>query len=229
MVTAGIEGGDFYKILLRESRGKGFRLSRYAQYLQEVQGAAVMDARSVFDFLTSDSGKLPSDRRLALDLRLVQHYLRASSWSLRWVSGPQQLSDSLTKEEGDTRYLFWVLRNSKYQLLRDTTLESKVKKELTAAEKELREKETPEERQRRRNKQKGDNHRRRDRQVERVLRLGGAPVYGLKDPPKEWEARLTEHFRRQTLSAEWIGGEGVIYSLRKGIRGLLKTLAPARA
>ena len=30
----------------------------------------VMDARSVFDFLNSDSGKLPSDRRLALDLRL---------------------------------------------------------------------------------------------------------------------------------------------------------------
>ena len=134
MVGTGLEGGDFFKVLLRETRGNGFRLSRYADYLQEVEGAAILDARSVFDFLNTDSGKLPTDRRLALDLRLIQHYVKASKWTLRWVSGPQQLSDVLTKENGDTRYLFWVLANSQFQLLRDTQLESKVKKELSEAD-----------------------------------------------------------------------------------------------
>ena len=51
MVGTGLEGGDFFKVLLRETRGNGFRLSRYADYLQEVEGAATLDARSVFDFL----------------------------------------------------------------------------------------------------------------------------------------------------------------------------------
>ena len=116
---------------MREACGRDFGLSRYGDYLQEVEGAAILDARSVFDFLNTDSGKLPTDRRLALEFRLIQHYVKASKWTLRWVSGPQQLSDVLTKENGDTRYLFWVLANSQFQLLRDTQLESKVKKELS--------------------------------------------------------------------------------------------------
>ena len=39
----------------------------YLEDLAEIPGAAVMDARSVCDFLSSRSGKLPSDRRLVYD------------------------------------------------------------------------------------------------------------------------------------------------------------------
>ena len=100
MVTAGLEGSDFYKALLRETRDKNSRLSQDHEYLMETPGAVCMDARSVFDFLGTDSGKLLSDRRLALDLRFVQHYLKSSNWALRWIAGPQQLADVLTKERG---------------------------------------------------------------------------------------------------------------------------------
>lgn len=221
MVSAGLEGGDFLKVLLREGRGAGFRLSRYTQYLKDTPGAIVMDARSVFDFLSSDSGKLPTDRRLALDLRLVQHYITASDWALRWVSGPQQLSDSLTKETGDTRYLFWVMRNSKYQLLRDTHLENKVKQELSEAEKRVREEETPEERQRRRNRQKGANHRRRDQEVEKI-------VFGLNSAPRTWEAKLAQHVRRRTVLSAWMRN-GLNYAVRQGLRALSKATTESAA
>ena len=59
MGGTGLEGRDFFKVLLRETRGDGFRLSRHADCLQEVEGAAILDARSVFDFLNTDSGKFP--------------------------------------------------------------------------------------------------------------------------------------------------------------------------
>ena len=97
-------------------------------------GAAIMDVRSIFDSLDSDSGKLPTDRRLALDIRLIQHYVKDNHCSLRWVSGPQQLSDVLTKENEHTGYLFRVLANSQFQLLWDTHLETKLKKQLSEAD-----------------------------------------------------------------------------------------------
>ena len=186
-----------------------------------MEGAAILDARSVFDFLNTDSGKLPTDRRLALDLRLVQHYVEASKWTLRWVSGPQQLSGVLTKENGDTRYLFWVLANSQFQLLRDTQLESKVKKELSEADRRLREQEAPEEKQRRRNRQKSANHRRRDVVVNKI-------VYGLGQPPKKWEAKLSQYVRRKTVEGHWLR-DGITSSALLGIRALrhLTTLSEA--
>ena len=77
MASAGLENVDFYKVLLREGRDVDFRLSRYGEYLEEVDGALIMDSGSVYDLLTTDSGKLPTDRRLAIDLCLVQFYLQA--------------------------------------------------------------------------------------------------------------------------------------------------------
>ena len=63
---------------------------------------------------------------MGVDLRLLQSYLQGSSWAVRWVSGPQQLADSLTKEGADASYLRWVLGQARYQLHRDKDLQQKV-------------------------------------------------------------------------------------------------------
>ena len=170
-----------------------------------------MDARSVFDFLGTDSGKLPSDRRLALDLRLVQHYLRASQWKLKWIAGPQQLADVLTKENGDIRYLSWVLKNARFQLLRDEKLEDKVSNALSEAEKRLREEESPEERQRRRNKQKSENHKRRE---EVVNRLVGSTV-----PSKRHKSNWARATQRRSVRAAMTSGN-TAYDTSVGLKHL---------
>ena len=80
--------------------------------------------------MSRDSGKLPGDKRLGIDLRLLQYYLQTSDYTLRWVAGQQQLADCLTKTGGDTRYFHWVASAGKHQLVKDEKLESKVKKTL---------------------------------------------------------------------------------------------------
>lgn len=123
----GMGNGEWVKVLLAEAKHMNFDLPKYHACLYPQKGALVIDARSVYGFLTTDSDRLPSDKRLAVDLRVLQFYRTASDWDLRWVAGPQQLADCLTKEDCNTSYLEWVLRNCEYMLLKDPQLESKMK------------------------------------------------------------------------------------------------------
>ena len=116
----------------------------------------ILDGGSVFDFLSTDSGKLPANRRLAPDSRLTQHCVKASKGTSRCVSGPQQLSFVFTKVDGDARYVFWVLASFQSQLLRKFLFETKIKREPPEANRRLRGQETPDQKQRRRNRQKGN-------------------------------------------------------------------------
>lgn len=126
----GLEGADYLKVVLAETRSSSFALERYREALMQVEGVAIIDARSVYDYVTRDSGKLPGDKRLGIDLRLLQHYLQGSSYVLRWVAGAQQLADCLTKEADDLRYFHWVARRGKYQLIRDGKLDARVENTL---------------------------------------------------------------------------------------------------
>ena len=87
-----------------------------------------------------------------------------------------------------------------------------MKKELSEADRRLREQETPEEKQRRRNRQKSANHRRRDVVVNKI-------VYGLNQPPKKWEAKLSQYMRRKTVEGHWLR-DGITSSALLGIRAL---------
>ena len=114
------------KILLEEALDRHFNLVHYQERLLKHSGIPAIDAKSLHDYLGRDTGKLPQDKRLGIDLRLLQSYLQGSSWAVRWVSGPQQLADILTKEDADASYLRWVLGQAKYQLHRDKDLQQKV-------------------------------------------------------------------------------------------------------
>ena len=203
----GVEGADYIKVLLAECRNREFSLPNYRQALKDVKGVAIIDARSVYDYVQRDSGKLPSDKRLGIDLRLLQYYLQTSDYTLRWVAGQQQLADCLTKTGGDHRYFHWVAAAGRYQLVKDEKLESRVKNTLekwqyealdetdlrigTEPEAEPPPKAPPttaegkakEERRRERIKRKNESQKRRTEQIRKhtVARLAEDPKSGILD------------------------------------------------
>lgn len=126
MACLGLEHGDYLKTLLYEAYHPQFSVINYRDALQAREALLVVDAKSLCDFLLRDTGRLPSDKRLAIDLRLMQHYMAESRWHLKWVCGPQQLADSSTKSGARLDYLRWVTSNARYQLLEDGDLKKKV-------------------------------------------------------------------------------------------------------
>jgi len=189
-----LEHGDFLKVLVAESKQADFPLHNYRSALRQERGVLIIDARSVFDFLSTDSGKLPQDRRIALDLRVMRNYLECSSWTLRWVCGPQQLSDCMTKSAGDLRYLSWVCKHAKFQLLRDSKVEERMSSVIQKTGERLEE--TPEEKKRRRNRQKSTNHRRRDDAVKALTEEITPEQHRTKDHTtrRDWSQVLRKAF-----------------------------------
>ena len=121
---------------------------------------------------------MPQDKRLGIDLRLVQNYLQASTWKIKWVPGPQQLADTLTKEGADPTYLKWVLSHARYQLLKDDALHEKVNKAISRTQEELSDRQlTKEERTKERNHRKGAKHRARMEFLRNQMSLDKKPVY----------------------------------------------------
>ena len=58
--------------------GAKLELRQYAHHVR--RNVLVVDARSLCDFASRDTGKTPTDRRLAVDLRLMQEYMTRSNW-----------------------------------------------------------------------------------------------------------------------------------------------------
>ena len=106
-----VEYGDYLKVFLAELRTPKHSLLRAPESMRQMGGILVIDARSFYDFASRETGRLPTDRRLAVDIRLLQEFFTQSKWSLRWVSGSQQLADVLTKEDTSAEYLARVLRD----------------------------------------------------------------------------------------------------------------------
>ena len=98
---AAVEYADYVKVFLMELRKPRFSLLRAGDAMRDIEGCLVIDARSLYDFSTKETGRVPSDRRLAVDIRLLQEFFSTSTWSMRWVSGSQQLADTLTKADGN--------------------------------------------------------------------------------------------------------------------------------
>ncbi len=125
---------------------------------------------------------MPSDRRLAVDLRLLQEYFRSSKYTLRWVCGPQMLADSVTKIGADPTYLLQVLERGRYQVLRDRGLENKVvsggkkaSRKVTLEEIQMTQKEKLRERAAR----KSGNHKRRLHKLGRTSVVSHSLIAGI--------------------------------------------------
>lgn len=121
-----VENGDFLRTLLLETLNPPFVSHVYTEHSSSIPSAVITDAKSVYDHVTSDNGRHPGDKRLAIDLRILQGYIQKGGWQVKWVSGPQMLSDVLTKGGADSSYLAWALEKGRCELTLDDHLQGKV-------------------------------------------------------------------------------------------------------
>ena len=118
--SMGYEHGEYVRALFGEIICEDFQVRKWGHFVRRWELLLVLDARTAHDTLQTES--LPQDRRTALDLLAIKEsLLDESNRSLcRWVPGPQQISDGLTKEK-DNKMLLSFLENNKWSLKEDTT------------------------------------------------------------------------------------------------------------
>lgn len=95
-----------------------FNGKRWGHYVRLWELLLALDAKTAFDTLQTES--LPQDRRTALDLMAIKETLLDDSNRAlcRWVPGPQQLADALTKEKGN-KVLSDFLETNEWSLKED--------------------------------------------------------------------------------------------------------------
>ena len=99
--SLGYEHAEFLRAILCEVRESTFVTRRWLEHVKLCPILLIIDAKVAYDCLWSE--ELPQDRRTALDIRALRESLadpEAASFC-RWVPGPQQASDCLTKLKGN--------------------------------------------------------------------------------------------------------------------------------
>ena len=94
------EHGEYVRAMFGECLCHDFQVRRWGQFVRLWELILVLDAKTAFDTQTES---LPQDRRTALDLLAIKESLldESNRALCRWVPGPQQLADGLTKEKGN--------------------------------------------------------------------------------------------------------------------------------
>ena len=95
-VSVGFEHGDFARAVLFEMLNPDKSLRRWQDSIAEKQLYVVMDARTVFDAMETSS--MVQDRRVMIDLTVLRDCILSGTGAFkRWLPGPLQPSDELTK------------------------------------------------------------------------------------------------------------------------------------
>ena len=113
------EHGEYVRALFVEIMQEDFEVRRWSQFVRSWELILVLDARTAFDTLRTES--LPQDRRTALDLLAIKESLldENNRALCRWVPGPQQLADGLTKYK-DNKVLSDFLATNEWTLKEDS-------------------------------------------------------------------------------------------------------------
>lgn len=123
------EHGEFLRACFRELMDPSFNFKRWESCTLTTPLIAATDCRSVYDHITMERG-LPKDRILALDLAALRstfesqlrEHTEGRAASLRWLPGPYNLSDGLTKYIAVQSLIISVLSEGKYTLADEATL-----------------------------------------------------------------------------------------------------------
>ena len=82
-------------------------------HIATVEGTIVIDARAIFDALTSQlTVQNMIEKRTAVELLAYLKDSRAVNTQTRWVHGDANLSDAMTKEGHGKRILQWLRQNN---------------------------------------------------------------------------------------------------------------------
>ena len=118
--SLGYEHAEFLRAVLCEIRDPDFSVRQWSMHVQRCPILLVLDAKVAYDCLSSD--ELPQDRRTALDIRALREALAdpQSASLCRWVPGPQQASDALTKLKGNG-VLNDIMASGRWTVVEDET------------------------------------------------------------------------------------------------------------
>jgi hypothetical protein len=99
--TTAFEHGDIVRVVLAAMLQPDFELRLWRNCVGAWRQFSVVDAKCAFDSVNSDL--LPSDKRVAIDVAVLREALLEpeSNSYMRWVPGPQMVSDGLTKLQGN--------------------------------------------------------------------------------------------------------------------------------
>jgi hypothetical protein len=119
--SLGFEHGEYVRALFSEMVDGTFAVRRWQLAAGKFKLILVLDAKTAYDSIRNDN--LANDRRAALDLMALKESLAdpASHAFCRWVPGPQQLADALTKFAGNS-ILYQVMTTGTWSLVEDETL-----------------------------------------------------------------------------------------------------------
>ena len=62
---------------------------------------SIVDAKSLYDHLSTETSGMASDRRTAIEVQIVRNSLDIQHGSVRWVDHPGMYADALTKLNGN--------------------------------------------------------------------------------------------------------------------------------
>ena len=137
------EHGDFVRAVMCEMTEPEFDIKSWRVHVSRWRQIGVIDAKTAFDSLQGDG--VPADRRTAIDIASLRSDLEdESNTGVRWVPGPQQIGDDLTKAVGNgllTQVMtscVWSLKEDpavreKRKELRDRAAERKAEKKAADA------------------------------------------------------------------------------------------------
>ena len=104
-----------------EFNGRQVDLNHVNECLQEIPGTVIIDAKSIYDALTSQNQPTQlSETRTALELLAYLRNTEANGTQTRWVHGGANLADGLTKT-GTHPMLIEFLETSTWALVHDVT------------------------------------------------------------------------------------------------------------
>lgn len=123
------EHGEFLRACFRELIDPTFDYRKWEVNTRLTQLIVGTDCRSIYDHIAAEKG-LPRDRILALDLAALKSTFESQlregmegrNAVLRWVPGPHNLSDGLTKYISMQSLMIHVLREGSYTLADEDTL-----------------------------------------------------------------------------------------------------------
>eukprot|EP00974_Lingulodinium_polyedra_P014574 1411066-Lingulodinium_polyedra.AAC.1 len=111
--------GEFMRVAWLELVEEGFELQRPYALAGRLPVATITDSKGGYDHLQNPMPGASSDLRSAIDVAIVRDALKRPGMELRWVEGTQQLTDPLTKRNGEGDLLRSALRLGEHAIVEE--------------------------------------------------------------------------------------------------------------
>ena len=120
-IDEGIANGLFHRAVWTQLRDNSLD-SRGARDVakQRFPLVVVTDCKGAYDHLSNNSAGPSKDKRTALDIAIIRETMINNEMEIRWIDGKrQQVTDPLTKRNGNADLLRGILERGRYVLVEE--------------------------------------------------------------------------------------------------------------